>query len=134
MKKYNQGRNDGMALALKIAKEGGVEALEQEIRDRGIVGVNINLTMKELEGAMEPIKQNCMDTMLAMSLATLHDEFGFGRKRLEQFLNRFSLKANCLGEYVKWSEIVEALEKETGVKAVIRNLAELDTVWERMDA
>ena len=134
MKKYNWGRNDGLALAMKIVKEGGVEALEKEIRDRGVCGVHTNLTMRELEEAMVPIKQNCVDTMLAMSLATLRDEFGFGKKRLEQFIDRFSLKANCLGEYIKWSEIVAQLEEETGVKVEIRNLDDLDTVWERMDA
>jgi len=134
MKKYNWGRNDGLALAMKIVKEGGVEALEKEIKERGVCGIHTNLTMRELEEAMVPIKENCLDTMMAMSVMVLRDEFGFGKKRIEQFIDRFSLKANCLGEYVKWRDIVTQLEEETGVKITIRNLDELDTVWKERDA
>lgn len=134
MKKYNWGRNDGLALAMKIVKEGGVEALEKEIKERGVCGVHTNLTMRELEEAMVPIKENCLDTMMAMSVMVLRDEFGFGKKRIEQFIDRLSLKANCLGEYVKWRDIVTQLEEETGVKITIRNLDELDTVWKERDA
>ena len=83
---------------------------------------------------MVPIKENCLDTMMAMSVMVLRDEFGFGKKRIEQFIDRFSLKANCLGEYVKWRDIVTQLEEETGVKITIRNLDELDTVWKERDA
>lgn len=35
MADYSAGRNDGLALALKIVKEGGVEALEEELKFRG---------------------------------------------------------------------------------------------------
>lgn len=133
LKDYQTGRNDGLALAAKIIKEGGVEALEAEIRQRGVCGVNTNLTMKELDEALFPIKSNCIDTVMALFLAVLRDEFGFGKARLERARDRFSLKANCLGEYVKWADIVKTIEEETGVKVEIRNMDELDTVWTSQD-
>ena len=38
LKDYQRGRNDGLALALKIVQEGGREALEAEIKNRGVTG------------------------------------------------------------------------------------------------
>lgn len=132
-KDYQKGREDGLAMALEIVQKGGVEALEKEIRQRGVCGVNTNLTMKELDEALFPIKGNCIDTVMALFLAVLRDEFGFGKARLERVRDRFSLKANCLGEYVKWVDIVKTIEEETGVKVEIRNMDELDTVWTSQD-
>lgn len=48
LKDYQRGRNDGLALALKIVQEGGREALEAEIKNRGVTGISVNLTQKEL--------------------------------------------------------------------------------------
>ena len=133
LKDYQTGRNDGLALAAKIIKEGGVDALEKEIRQRGVCGVNTNLTMKELDEALLPVKQNCIDMVMALFLAALRDEFGFGKTRLERVRDRLSLKANCLGEYVKWADIVKTIEEETGVKVEIRNMDELDSIWTSQD-
>lgn len=43
---------------------------------------------------------------LALSLETLHDEFGFGDKRLNQFKDRLESKLDCINnDYVKWEDI-----------------------------
>lgn len=43
---------------------------------------------------------------LALSLETLHDEFGFGDKRLNQFKDRLERKLDCINnDYVKWEDI-----------------------------
>ncbi|MFR7760490.1 MAG: hypothetical protein ACLU1X_05890, partial [Peptoniphilus grossensis] len=43
---------------------------------------------------------------LALSLETLHDEFGFGDKRLNQFKDRLENKLDCINnDYVKWEDI-----------------------------
>ena len=42
LKDYQRGRNDGLALALKIVQEGGREALEAEIKNRGVTGIEID--------------------------------------------------------------------------------------------
>lgn len=83
-----QGRNEGMAFALRIAREKGVDELEKEIARRNISGINARLTHQEIDQASDRIKQMVLDTVLAMSCMTLHDEFGFGKNRLIQF-NRF---------------------------------------------
>ena len=36
MKEYERGREDGLDLALRIVRDGGIEALEREVKFRGI--------------------------------------------------------------------------------------------------
>ena len=37
-----------------------------------------------------------MDDMASLSVATLHDEFGFGTQRCDRFIKRFNKKAECI--------------------------------------
>lgn len=121
MADYSKGRNDGLALALKIAKEGGVEALEKEIRFRNVSQIHTGLAHKDLEKALEPIKQMTLDTVLALSLLTLRDEFDMGRSRLNRFMGRFNDKAVCIAEDITtWQDIVDTVHEETGIGVEIR--------------
>lgn len=116
IKDYQKGRNDGLAFALKIVREGGQDALEEEIRQRGVTGIHVNLTQEELIQALNPIKGTLVRTILAMSVAALRDEYGFGRERLQRFINRFMQKTDCLtDDYVTWKDICENIEEETGI-------------------
>lgn len=134
-KSWQAGRNDGLAVALKIVQEGGVELLEKEIKERGIRGLNTNMTMKELDDAGQTYRENCVDTVLAMMLETIHDEFGHGTVRLQRLVNRFRFKASCLGPYVKWRDIQEDIITRFKLENCnIRNLEQLDTIWKERDA
>ena len=64
-KSWQAGRNDGLAVALKIVQEGGVELLEKEIKERGIRGLNTNMTMKELDDAGQKEYMEKLEGMLA---------------------------------------------------------------------
>lgn len=117
IKDYQKGRNDGLALAMKIVREGGKDALEEEMRVRGVTGINVNLTEKELVQALLPIKEMTIRTVLAMSLAVLRDEFGFGKARLQKFMDRFTEKSACLsGGWVSWADICQNIQAETGIE------------------
>ena len=48
MTDYQAGREDGLLLAEKIVKEGGLESLQEEIRYRGITQVHTQLAKKEI--------------------------------------------------------------------------------------
>lgn len=52
MREYERGREDGLSLALRIAKEGGIEALEREIKFRGVTGIHTSLASKDLDKAI----------------------------------------------------------------------------------
>ena len=49
LKDYNRGRNDGLAMALRIAEEDGIEGLRREIKFRGVTGIHTALAKKELD-------------------------------------------------------------------------------------
>lgn len=46
MSDYQSGREDGLLLAAKLVKEGGLERLEEEIKYRGITGIHTQLAKK----------------------------------------------------------------------------------------
>lgn len=118
---YMQGRTEGMEFALRLAKDKGIEELEKEVRFRNRTGVSLNLTRQELAAGSQNIKNMTFDTMLAMSLMVLRDEFDFGKKRLERFKDRFTQKATSLADdYCTWLDIIDTIKDETGIDLEIR--------------
>lgn len=121
LNKEEQARREGMAYALKIAHEKGIEGLEEEIRFRNATFLPIAVPRAACNEAIEKIKNNTIDTVLVLSTVTLRDEFEFGKKRLERFKERFTLKTECLCEdYVTWEDLIEQLKEECGVATSIR--------------
>lgn len=121
MNAYMAGRDDGLLLALKIVKEDGVEALEQEIRFRNLTGIHTALAKKDLDLACTKIKEMTIDTITILSAATLRDEFEFGKKRISRFIDRLNLKAECLMEdMVTWQDFIDDLREDLGLELKIR--------------
>ena len=110
---YMAGREDGLQLALRIVKEKGIEGLEEEIRFRNITGIHTLLDKKSLDTATKKIKEMTIDTFTVLSVATLRDEFDFGKKRCERFIDRMNLKAECLlDDMVTWQDFIDNIEEE----------------------
>ena len=77
--------------------------------------------MEELAAGSQNIKNMTFDTMLAMSLMVLRDEFDFGKKRLERFKDGFAQKATSLtDDYCTWLDIIDTIKDETGIDLEIR--------------
>lgn len=121
LKSYQDGRKDGLLLALKLVKEGGLENLEKEISFRSLTGINTALARKDLDRASDPIKAMVIDTVCVMSIHVLHDEFGFGPSRIQRFMERFQEKADCLEHgNLDWDDIVKINQEELGIDMQIR--------------
>ena len=67
----SQARMDGMAYALRIAKKEGVEGLDKELKRRGITGLGLPASHKEIDHELDKIKMQVLDTVLAMSCLVL---------------------------------------------------------------
>lgn len=118
---YAAGRSAGMILAQKIVKEGGIEALDKEIRFRNISGVNVGISQKDLDAKTDKIKKRTLDTVLIMAVAVLRDEFDFGKKRCSRFIERFNKKADCLmADMASWDDYIQMIQEEIGIELVIR--------------
>ena len=121
MREYERGREDGLSLALRIAKEGGVEALEREIKFRGITGIHTSLASKDLDKASEQIKEITLDTFTVMSVAVLHDEFGFGEKRCQRYMDGINKAAEYIVDgLATWPDYISAIKEEIGLDLRIR--------------
>ena len=118
---YAAGRSAGMILAHDIVKEGGIEALRKEIKFRNISGINVGISQKELDDQTDKIKKRTLDTVLVMAVAVLRDEFDFGKKRCNRFIERFNKKADCLmANMASWDDYIKMIQEEIGIELVIR--------------
>lgn len=118
---YMTGREDGLLMALDIVKKDGIEALEKEVQFRNVTGIHMPLAKKDLDKATVKIKEQLLDTVTVLSVATLHDEFGFGGKRCQRFIKRFNTKAECLvDDMVSWDDYIQMIREELGIELVIR--------------
>lgn len=92
-------RNEGMAYALKIAKDAGsLEALEEQIRLRGLMKVTVKFTPEEFDQTLNNISTRVYNNMLTMVYAVLHDTYGYGNVRLKRFKKDFDQKVYLVGE------------------------------------
>ena len=80
MKKEERLRREGMAYALRVAKEKGIEALESDMKARGIL--ELPLAMKSYDGMRElynMLAMRIVSTIKTTTLWTLYDKYGLCR-------------------------------------------------------
>lgn len=116
MREYERGREDGLDLARRITREGGLEALEKECRFRGVTGIHTPLARKDLDKASEKIKQIVSECCVIMAIAVLHDEFGFGQKRCQKFMTGMDKASDYIDQgLAEWIDYVQAIKEELGI-------------------
>ena len=119
--KEELARREGMAYALKVAKEQGIEALEEDLKRRKAYNIPVRIGEKELQAFTDNAKNMMLDTILILASVTLHDEFGFGHDRLNRFKERFNFKAECIGDsFTDWQDQIAILKEECGLEYSIR--------------
>lgn len=119
--KEEQARREGMSYALRVAKEKGIDGLEEELKRRQAYNIPIRISNKELQAFTDNAKNMMLDTILILASVTLHDEFGFGHDRLNRFKERFNFKAECIGEsFTDWQDQIDILREECGLEYLIR--------------
>lgn len=121
MKEYERGREDGLDLAYRIVQQGGIEALRKELKFRGVSGIRTSLAAKDLGKAGEAIKEMTLDTITILALAVLHDDFGFGEKRCQKFMDGMDRGAQYLvDDLATWPDYIESIKEQMGIDVTIR--------------
>lgn len=114
--KEELARFSGAEWALKMCEKDGTEECRKELEFRGQLGIPLKVNKKDLDEFSERSKKNTIATMLLMTCAVLHDEYGFGFDRMNRFIRRFNTKTACIAEqYVYWKDIQESIRQETGL-------------------
>lgn len=80
----------GMIRARNIVKEKGLEELDREIRNRGLLKVPITVPQSKIDKWAEGVKENIYNNMLTATLYALHEVFGFGKDRLKKFRDKYN--------------------------------------------
>ena len=118
--KEDKWRREGMSYALRVAEEKGIDGLREDLKLRGAINLPIPVDEKLLNEFAYDIKDNVVNSMLILLAATLHDEFGFGEKRVQRAVDRLLFKASCLtGDYVTWDDIIEDIKQELNIELEI---------------
>lgn len=120
-----EGRNQGLAMALRITKDGGIEALEKEIQYRNITGISLNLTQQEIKDASYKAHVRATEVAIAISLVTLMDEFCFSRSQMHKFKAAFDKKvyeaANNDRSMDILQEYIDKIWKDVGIEITIKD-------------
>lgn len=119
----DEGRRKGLLTAYKIIKEAQedgkdpVAVLKAELDFRRITKIMIPVTKKELDKAGERYKENAVNSCGALAMLTLWDEFHFGKKRNERFLDAYTRNTDAFFEgYLTWEDVIETLDEKCDMK------------------
>lgn len=116
MSKFEEARRDGLAYALKIAEEKGVEGLREEIRYRNITKHPIGLEQAYLDDWFEHVKLVLVGAIKCASVLTLHDKFGWGALRLNRYLDDFTEKVDAVFQnYASIEDFRDQIKEEIGI-------------------
>lgn len=113
-KEYDRGRADGLMFAYRLVKEGGEKALADHIRLRGYFGGKISpFTAEEIDDMARQIKELTTTGLRVAMIAVLRDEFGFGKVRVQRFVDAFDKFSDYLGHgWMDFMDIIKQLEEQ----------------------
>lgn len=114
-----ENRMAGYIAAYNIAKKEGIEALEKDLRMRNVLKIDINVPGNKMKEYFEEISRNLYHNTLTAVAWTLHEGYGFGKKRIHEFKQAFdktvqdTLDLDYLGEhYVKLEDFALELNQK----------------------
>ena len=103
--------NEGFSRACEIAEKEGVEGLLREKKFRGVTDFSGRMTTGDLDRYTKQIKELAFNTVRIGFIASLHDAFGFGEKRIQKVMNEFDKLAEYLTKgWVYWADIIQDVQ------------------------
>lgn len=91
---YTKNRLEGLEWALRIIEkedslEKGVDMLRRELRFRNIVPVPMRYRAEDVRVANQMLAKRLLSALLVVVLKVLDDEYGWKKKRLRGFIEKF---------------------------------------------
>lgn len=133
-------RMEGMIAACAIAERDGIQALKKDIQHRGILKAPITITDAQIEEFFGMISSNIYHNTLTIAAMVLHDKYGFGSKRLNDFATYFanytksSMDLDYLGEhYVTLEDYAIYLREELGVDINVAKVSLCQELADKQD-
>lgn len=136
--KWQQARMDGLARGLEIAKAGGIEALEQEVKFRGATKLQMDIDRELANGIFRDIMEKVYATYTTACYWTLNNLWHHGKKGLKAFKNAFDshvITLNMLdcygGRYVRFREMAAELNDKYDIGIDMERVQEVDLANDR---
>lgn len=114
-----EARMQGMIYAYNLVKEGGIEALQKDMKRRNVLRAPMKFTTKQMDEFYQMLSTNLYNNMLTAVCYTLNDSFGFGPKRIRDFKAAYDKNVECtldldyMGEhYVKLEDYAIELNEK----------------------
>ncbi|MBR3762215.1 MAG: hypothetical protein IKK59_05675 [Lachnospiraceae bacterium] len=133
-------RMQGMIYALKIVKTGGKEALEKEIRMRNVLTAPLGCSEKQVRELYHIMSQNVYVNMLTAMMWTVHESFGFGKKRLEQLREDYNRNVEIITDldymgqhYIRLQDYAVELNQKYDLGLDIERIAACETQFDEKD-
>lgn len=89
-------RMQSMIYAYNKAKEEGLDALERDIKMRGITRIPLVYKEEDARKMMYIIGNNVTMNVLTVSCVVLNELYGFGQKRLRDFMDQFTKRTDLV--------------------------------------
>ena len=96
LREIMQYRADGMVYALGVVEKHGVEALRKDIQSRRLTFLPLELSVEWINDIMHGIYSKIISCYNVAVYDTLHELFGFGKKRLHIFDDGFNERVSIL--------------------------------------
>lgn len=125
LSKEQRAYMDGMAHALKIAKEDGLDGLEKEISFRGIQGTPLNVSSKELIVCAREFAKEELHYMSTASAITMTEDLRLPLAVVKEYLTAFN---NKVQEYrynpQQYEEDNKKLNRSLGLNQICKEFME----------
>lgn len=80
-----------------------------------------NMKRKTVKETVDRVSREAFERMMVLSLLVLRDEWGFGSKRMERFIDQLSALVEDVSEgRLSMDDIADALEEELGIEFMWR--------------
>jgi len=125
LSKEQRAYMDGMAHALRIAKEDGCEQLEKELQFRGIVNTPLNVSSKELIACAREYAKSELMFMATAAAMTLQKDLALPLVVVKEYVTAFN---NRVQEYrynpEQYEKDCDKLNKSLGLNEICKEYME----------
>ena len=111
LREIMQYRADGMVYALGVVEKDGIEALRKDIQQRRLTFLPLELSVEWINGIMHDIYTKIINCYNVTVYDTLHELFGFGKKRLHVFDEGFNERVSILSTIDGYGEMLLTFEE-----------------------
>ena len=122
-----QWRREGMAYALRVAREKGIDGLAEELRFRNVTEFPIGFKRSEVNKLLHQSWDSLYQCFRVIYSATLQDLWDFTPEQIQQTNERAFLKEECIGDgFCTWLDYVVDLADSLGIRMDIKGLTDVE--------